>query len=90
MSMKKASEQFRIPYNSFRKHCYGLRKSRNRGAKGVLSADKGQQLSDWLITMVERGYGLTHSAFKMKVSKITMSRETPFRDGIHGVGWMKG
>ena len=27
-------------------------------------------------------FGLTHSALKMKVTKITMSREIPFRDGI--------
>jgi hypothetical protein len=26
MRMKKASEKFRIPYSSFREHCYGLRK----------------------------------------------------------------
>jgi hypothetical protein len=65
MSMKKASEQFRIPYSSFREHCYGLRKSRNRGAKGVLSTNEEQQLSDWFISMVKRGYGLIHSALKM-------------------------
>jgi hypothetical protein len=46
MSMKKASEQFRIPYDLFSEHCYGLRKSRIRGAKGVLSADEEQQLYD--------------------------------------------
>jgi hypothetical protein len=89
MSMKKASKQFRIPYSSFREHCYGLRKSRIREAKGVFSVDEEQQLSDWLISMVERDYGLTHSALKMKVNEITISRETPFQDGIPGAGWMK-
>ena len=58
MSMKKASEQFPIPYTSFREHCYGMRKSRTRGAKVVLSIDEKHQLSDWLISMVERGYGI--------------------------------
>jgi hypothetical protein len=38
MTMKKASEQFNIPYSSFREHYYGMRKSRIRGAKGVLSS----------------------------------------------------
>jgi hypothetical protein len=33
MSMKKASEQFNIPYSSFREHCYGLRRSREKGGK---------------------------------------------------------
>ena len=86
MSIKKASEKFRIPYNSFREHFYGLRKSRNRDAKGTLSTDEEQQPSNWLISMVERGYGLIHSALKMKVNEITMSKKTPFQNGIPGAG----
>jgi hypothetical protein len=39
--------------------------------------------------MVERGYGLTHSAMKLKVNEITISRETPFRDCIPSAGWMR-
>ena len=78
MSMKKASEQFCIPYNSFREHCYGLRKSRNKGAKGFLSIDELQQLSNWLISMVERDYGLTHSALKMKVNELPYPRRHLF------------
>lgn len=37
MNMKKASEQFHIPYTSFREHVYGNRKSRQRGTKGILT-----------------------------------------------------
>ena len=48
-----------------------------RGAKGVLSPSEEQELSAWLISMVERGYGLSQTALKMKVSEITMSRVTP-------------
>jgi hypothetical protein len=40
--------------------------------------------------MVERGYGLTPITLRMKVSEITMSRGTPFQEGIHGRGWMRG
>jgi hypothetical protein len=90
MSMKKASEQFHIPYSSFREYCYGMRKSRRHGAKGVLSDEGERQLAKWLISMVERGYGLTPTALKMKVSEITMSKDTPFREGIPGGGWMWG
>jgi hypothetical protein len=90
MSMKKASLQFGIPYSSFREHCYGVRKSRVKGARGVLSMEEEQQLFDWLFSMVVRGYGLTPTALRMKVSEITMSRMTPFREGIPGGGWMKG
>jgi hypothetical protein len=90
MSMKKASEQFHIPYSSFREHCYSMRKSRIRGAPSVLSKEEEQQLTDWLIAMVERGYGFSPTALKMKVSEITMSRDTPFCEGIPGGGWMRG
>jgi hypothetical protein len=90
MSMKKASEQFHIPYSSFCEHCYGMRKSRIRSVPGVLSKEEEQQLTKWLIAMVERGYGLSPTTLKMKVSKITMSRDTPFREGIPGRGWMRG
>jgi hypothetical protein len=36
MNMKQASEQFHIPYSSFREHCYGMQQSRVKGAKEVL------------------------------------------------------
>ena len=78
MSMKKASEEFNIPYSSFREHCYGMRNSRVRGAKGVFSSQEEQLLSDWLLIMVDRGYGLSPNVLRMKVSEITMSKATPF------------
>jgi hypothetical protein len=40
--------------------------------------------------MVDKGYGLNPTALKMKVSEITMSRDTPFREGIPRGGWMRG
>ena len=51
-----------------------MTKSRIRGTLGVLFKEKEQQLTDWLISIVERGYGLSPTALKMKVSEITMYR----------------
>jgi hypothetical protein len=84
MRMKEASEQFQIPYTSFREHVYVMKKSRIRGTKDVLSQEEEQQLIGWLIFMVEREYGLSPTTLKMKVSGITMSRNIPFREGILG------
>jgi hypothetical protein len=56
----------------------------------VLSPEEEQQLVDCLLLMVDRGYGLSPTTLRMKVSEITMSRDTPFREGIPGGGWMKG
>jgi hypothetical protein len=79
---KKASEKFNIPYSWFREHCYGLRTSRARGAKDILSPQEEGQLVEWLMQMAEAGHGLTIVALKMKVSEITMTRVIPFRNGI--------
>ena len=39
--------------------------------------------------MCDQGYGLSPTALKMKVYEITMSRCTPFKNGIPGRGWMR-
>jgi hypothetical protein len=55
----------------------------------VLSPEEEQQLVDCLLLMVDRGYGLSPTALRMKVSEITMSRDTLFCEGIPGGGWMR-
>ena len=78
-----------IPYTSFRDWCYGKTCSRKRGVKAVLTPEEEAQIVQFLITMCDRGYGLSPSALKMKVYEITKSRWTPFKDGIPGGGWMR-
>jgi hypothetical protein len=57
-----------------------------RGAKGVLTPEEEGQLVQWLMQMAEVGLGLSVTAFKMKVSEITMARATPFQNDIPGGG----
>jgi hypothetical protein len=66
-----------------------MQQSRVRGAKEVLSLEEEQQLVDWLLLMCDKGYGLSPAALRMKVSEITISRDIPFREGIHRGGWMR-
>jgi hypothetical protein len=56
----------------------------------VLSPEEEQQLVDWLLLVCDMGYGLSPITLGMKVSEITMSRDTPFRKGIPRGGWMRG
>jgi hypothetical protein len=42
MRMEKVSETFNIPYSSFREHCYGMKKSRKREVKEVLTLEEEQ------------------------------------------------
>ena len=64
--------------------------SRDRGAKPVLSNEEEKKLSDWLIEMAEAGHVLSPTTLKIKVSNIAMGRDTPFRNGIPGGGWLRG
>ena len=88
MSMKKAAATYSIPYSTFREWCYGIRTSRKKGPPTVLKLAEEEELVNYLIQMCDRGYGLSPSAFRMKVYEITQSRWTPFRNGIPGNGWM--
>lgn len=88
--MRHAALSCNIPYTTFREHVFGNRRSRERGAKPVLSPEEEKKLSEWLIEMAEAGHGLSPTALKIKVSNIVMGRDTPFRNGIPGGGWMRG
>ena len=88
--MRQATLSCNIPYTTFREHLFGNRRSRERGAKPVLSPEEEKKLSEWLIEMAEAGHGLSPTALKIKVSNIVMGRDTPFRNGIPGGGWMRG
>ena len=90
INMRQAALASNIPYTTFREHLFGNRLSRDRGAKPVLSREEEKQLSAWLIEMAEAGHGLSPTALKMKVSNIAIGRDTPFRNGIPGGGWMRG
>jgi transposase len=84
MSMKKVLDTYGIPYSTFYEWCYGVRKSKKRGRPGVLTATEEEEIVRYLVRMCEMGYGLTPTTLKMKVSKITKSRWTPFTNGISG------
>lgn len=88
-SMRKASQEFSIPYSTLREWSYGARTSRKRGAPAVLNPAEERQLVDYLVNMCELGYGLTPITLKLKVYEITRGRWTPFRNGVPGKGWMK-
>ncbi len=89
MPMRKAAATYNIPYSSFREWCYGIRISRKKGPPTVLKSSEKEELVNYLIQMCDRGYGLTPSALRIKVYKITQSKWTPFWNGISDNGWMR-
>jgi hypothetical protein len=48
-----------------------------------------EQIVEYLVRMCEGGLGLSPIALKMKVYEITKDRETPFKNGILGDGWLR-
>ena len=88
--MKHAALMSHIPYTTFWEHLFGNRVSRDRGAKPVLSHEEEKKLSEWLVEMAEAGHELSTTTLKIKFSNIAMGRDTPFRNGIPGGGWMRG
>jgi hypothetical protein len=49
----------------------------------VLSLEEEQQLVDWLLFMCDRGYGLSPTTLRMKVSEITTARARGlYRDNV--------
>ena len=59
MSMRNSTGNHSIPYSTFRKWCYGVRKTQKRGPGGVLSPKEEEQIVEYLVRMYEKGLGLS-------------------------------
>jgi hypothetical protein len=59
LSIREASTKYHIPYSSFRDWCYGNTRSRERGTKGMLTANEENQPVEYLIEMCNIGLGLS-------------------------------
>jgi len=88
-SMRATSTKFAVPYSMLQEWCYGVWKSHKQGLDLALNAVEEQQIIDYLVAMLELGYGLPPIAFKLKVYDITKGMWTPFWNGILGRGWMR-
>jgi hypothetical protein len=63
--------------------------SHKRGAAPILTKIEEQKLVQYIIAMQDLGFPLSISHVKLKVAMITQDKDTPFTDGILGLGWLR-
>ena len=81
-----------VPRSTLRSHVMGLTLSRKRGRKPVLSTIEEEKLVQYIYGMARYGHPFNLIELKIKLAKATQLHNTPFIDGIHGVGqlhWFK-
>jgi hypothetical protein len=83
-----AALNYEIPRSTLRYHVMGQSLSRKRGRKPVLSTVEEEKLVKYIMGMARYGHPLNITELKIKVAEATQLRETPFKDGIPGAGWL--
>jgi hypothetical protein len=84
-----AALDYEIPRSTLRCHVMGQSLSRKRGRKPVLSTVEEEKLVKYIMGMARYGHPLNITELKIKVAEATQLRETPFKDGIPGAGWLR-
>jgi hypothetical protein len=63
---------------------------RKRGKNSVLTESEERKLVTYLHDMANQGFPLTWLQLKIKITSLVQGgRETPFKDGIPGNGWVR-
>jgi hypothetical protein len=77
-SLKRANKSWNIPTISITNHLNGKTKSRKMGPRGVLTEEEDVVVIKWTLNMQECGLSISLQQLKMKVVKLTQTRDTPF------------
>jgi hypothetical protein len=83
------SEDFGIPPSTLKAHLIGTIQSRKRGKKALMSEQEEAALVQYVMDMCDRAHPLNMTQLIMKAVQLTQHKETPFKDGISGWGWLK-
>ncbi len=86
-SLRKASRHQNIPLTSLFNHLYGKTRSRKLGLVSVLIVEKNQIMVVWVLSMQEIGLSIGLQQLKMKVTKLTQTRPTPFGGRVPRSFW---
>jgi hypothetical protein len=92
LPIRRASEKFNIPRASLHDWLYGKTTSRKRGKDGTLTIFEEDFIVQWICKRQESqdlGWPITNLDLHLKFCEITQTRPTSFKDGIHGVGWLR-
>ena len=90
MSIREASKLYGIPSSSIRDHLYGIRTSRQKDIRPVLTPHDEKKIVDYIFKMQDRGHPLTAAELCLKVATTTETRSTPWSArGVPGKGWLR-
>jgi hypothetical protein len=87
-SVSRAATLYDIPRTSFRAYLAKIVLLCKRDAAPVLIEAEEQQLVQYVLAMQELGFLLTILQLKLKVAMMTQDRNTPFTNGVLGIGWL--
>jgi hypothetical protein len=81
-----AALDFDIPKTTLRNHVMGLSLSCKRRRKPVLSKAEEDKVVQYILDMARYGHPINITELKIKVAEAIQLYDTPFKDGIPGVG----
>jgi hypothetical protein len=84
-----AALDYDIPRSTLRGHVMGLTLSRKRGRKPVLSVGEEEKVVKYIMGRARYGHPISITELKIKVAEATQLRQTPFKEGIPGAGWLR-
>ena len=87
--IKTMARLYGIPRTSLHDHVTGETIGRKCRKSRVLSFEEENELVKWIVKMKTLGHPINLSQCRLKVTKITQDRDTPFTKAIPGPGWVK-
>jgi hypothetical protein len=84
-----AALDYDIPRSTLRGHVMGLTLSKKRGRKLVLSVGEEEKVVKYIMGMARYGHPISITELKIKVAEATQLRQTPFKEGNPGAGWLR-
>ncbi|CAM6011913.1 unnamed protein product [Sphagnum balticum] len=89
MSMRRAARMYNIPPSSLSDHIKGKVGKQKPGLQDVLSEEEEELLVKWAIKTQEEGHPLTIQQLKLKVAKLTKTKDSTTGGHTPGASWWK-
>ncbi len=77
--LRRANKSWNIPMSSLANHLNGKTESRKMGPRGVLIKEENVVVIKWTLDIQECELSINLQQLKMKVVKLTQTKDTPFQ-----------
>jgi hypothetical protein len=86
-SLRRARMSWNILLSSFIDHLNSKTRSKKMGPRGVFTKEEDVAMIKWTLNVLECRLSINLQQLKMKVAKLTQTKDTPFKDGILRKSW---